>query len=368
MVALSTIVAVFLNFISLDYKSPRMLGMGGVAVSVSDPQTSFFYNPAGMSGTKSLDVIYLDMRVSYPLITDVGLFITDVLPSLGDNPDKAFKAISEVFGRMYSASIFSFPHFTMTVGNVSFGLGTLFGGGLGFSIALPSNINLKNTFGFTQFELVLGTSVAFMKDTLKFGISASAFKISQVVEVVIRENEFGERITEVMPILGKSTAEVVEDLFSGTCVAPLRCAFGFGGLNIGAMWNPMLKKNITLGLDIRNILAPIAGTTADIGVSYRDKLSFISYVVAIEFHDLIFNEMEDRSFLKRLRFGTEFSTEIPFIKRFASFMFGLGQTYSSVGVELNLKFLSLTLGTYAVELGQEVGSSPLRYYFFKVSM
>ncbi|GBD02871.1 hypothetical protein HRbin19_00141 [bacterium HR19] len=348
-----------------EYKSPRSYSMGGLAVSLQDAQTSFFFNPAGMFGTKSLDIITTEIFISYDTISSIKGF-ADSLSDL-KNQEKTISQAKKIYGKNYSAGVFTFPNFTLTVQNVSFGLGVLGGAETGLSISVPSNITVRNTFFSTQGQVLLGGAVAFLDNSLITGISVSAFKISQKAEVEIRENEVGERITDVFPVINKKPPEILSDILSGNCQYPLKCAIGFGGINLGVIWKP-LKKGINIGLDVRNMLDPSEKFTGDIGISYSDKLRFFNYTLGIDFQDMFFALSEDKSFFKRVFMGGEVSVDIPSIKRFFSVMFGLGQLYSSLGIELNLKIISILVGTYGRELGKEAPADQMRYYFFKLSI
>jgi len=353
----------FLSFM-WDYKSPRSLAMGGISASLQDTQTSFFFNPAGMLGTKSLDIIAPEIYVSYNLISDTGKF-TKLSGDISREPEEALKSVRDSYGKNYVGEFFYFPHFALSVGNVSFGLGVLLGAGLGTSLSLPSNLILKDTFAFTRGEVVLGGAVSFLDRSVIAGLSISAFKIAYEGDVVVRENEIGQGITSVFPVFGKDMGTVLGDAVSGKCEYPFRCAIGFGGFNFGVIWEPM-KKGVRLGFDLRDILDPMRSTTGDLGVSYYDELKIFSYVVGADFQDIFFVS-GDSSLLKRFHIGAEVSLTKPF-KRFLSFMFGVGQLYPSFGLELNLKVLSFTLGTYAREFGKEVGGQPVRFYFFKLAI
>lgn len=355
-----------LPFVSFmwDYKSPRSVAMGGISASLQDAQTAFFFNPAGMLGTKSFDIIAPEIYVSYNLVSDVGGFF-ELSGNLSGEPEKALKSVRDSYGKNYVGEFFYFPHFALSIGNVSFGLGALLGAGLGTSLSLPSNVILKDTFAFTRGEVVLGGAVSFLDSSVIAGVSISAFKIAYGGDIVIRENEIGQGITSVFPVLEKDPADVLNDAFSGKCEYPFACAIGFGGFNVGVIWEPM-KKGVRLGFDLRDILDPMRSATGDFGVSYYDKLKIFSYVVGADFQDIFFVS-EGSSLLKRFHVGAEVSLDKPF-RRFLSFMFGLGQLYPSFGLELNLKVLSFTLGTYAREFGKEVGGQPVRFYFFKLAI
>ncbi|MFZ8801669.1 MAG: hypothetical protein ACO2PO_01550, partial [Candidatus Calescibacterium sp.] len=353
----------FLSFM-WDYKSPRSLAMGGISASLQDTQTSFFFNPAGMFGTKSLDIIAREIYESYNLISDAGKF-AKLSGNLSQKPEEALKSVRDSYGKNYVREFFYFPHFALSVGNVSFGLGALLGAGLGTSISLPSNTILKDTFAFTRGEVVLGGAVSFLDRSVIAGLSISAFKIAYEGDIVVRENEIGQGITSVFPVFGEDMGTVLNDAVSGKCEYPFRCAIGFGGFNVGVIWEPM-KKGVRLGFDLRDILDPMRSTTGDLGVSYYDELKIFSYVLGVDFQDILFVS-GDSSLLKRFHVGAEVSLDKPF-KRFLSFMFGVGQLYPSFGLELNLKALSFTLGTYAREFGKEVGGQPIRFYFFKLAI
>ncbi len=352
-----------------EYKSSRILGMGGLATTIPDPQTSFFMNPAVMMGVNSLDLINVEIFVSEDTLSDINEVIKTLGKAGGEEGEEVLNIVKGSFGKLYFVDIFSFPHFTITIrNNVAIGMGLLLHSGFSLSPALPSNLTLKYTGFRTNAQPVMGTSVEVIPKMLRIGASVSPFKIAQRGQVEIRENEFfGKGLSENFPAIYKILNDFggfINDIFRSKFEPPFSFAFGFGGANAGILFS---KDMFSAGFAVRDIFDPIEKTTADIGFGYFDKIYILRYGFGIDFQDIFFTRSEDKNFLKRLHFGSELSTDKPF-RRFVSLMFGIGQMQLSFAIELNLKIFSLTLGTYGQELGKDISVSPLRYYFFKLAI
>ncbi len=350
-----------------EYKSPRSYGTGGVAVTLEEPQTSFFFNPAGIHKTKSLDIVDIEIYSTYSLIADTSRILT----LLEKEKTEIISILKESFGKAYSFQMYSFPNLVLTTKNISFGLGILLKTSTLILPKTPSNIDINSGIA-SSVQSVLGGAVSFIDDTLKVGLSISPIKAFANTSIEIRENEvLSGNITAVFPGFADlmEISPGLKRIASGECKYPFRCNIGFGGFNIGLIFKPQpLKENLSFGLDTRDILDPEREITIDFGTSYRDKISKINYGVYLDFHDLLFAQSDDKSLLKRTFIGTELSTDLGPFKRFFSLYFGIGQVQMSFALELNFKILSLLLGTYGKELGKEVGGISARYYFFKLSI
>lgn len=359
------IVYLILGFgLSWEYKSSRSLAIGGSAIALRDPQTSFFMNPAAMRGTKSLDILSVEVQVSeYTLTT-----ISDL-----DSFSKAFSGenikISDAksfLGGFYGANLFYFPHFIASVKNTSFGLGILTGFGTGLKVGVPSNITFSDTFIFAGALPVFGGAFSILEDSVEFGVSIVPFQASAISRFEFRENEVLS-FDKVFPAIPRGV-DNLKDILDNNCKYPLDCAFAFGGFNAGLIWNPVWIKNFSIGLDVRDALDPIRKTTADFGLAYGGKIYSSRYSIFFDFQDFIFTQSGKSDIFSHTFLGTEISFDLPPISRFFSVMFGLAQLNLSAGFEINLKLISFTFGTFAYELRQYVGGGSARYYFFKLAI
>lgn len=354
--------------LSWEYKSSRSLALGGSAVALKDPQTSFFMNPAAMRGTKSLDFISIELQASEAAVLGVSN-LNYYLKAFSGGEDSGKIRISDArdfLGKVYGFNLFYFPHFVVSVRNSSFGLGVLTGLGLGLKAGVPSNIIFTDTFLFAGALPVLGGAFSILDDSLEIGVSVVPFQASTISRVEFRENEVLS-FDKVFPAFPRGI-KIVNDILNGSCYYPLDCAFGFGGFNIGLLWKPIWVKNFLVGLDVRDALDPIRKTTADFGLAYLGRIYNSSFSVFLDLQDFIFTQSGKSDIFSHTFFGTEISFDFPHFSRLFSVMFGLGQLNLSAGIEINLKLISFTFGTFGYELGQYVGGRSTRYYFFKLAM
>jgi len=359
------IIYLMLNFgLSWEYKSSRSLAMGGSSVTLRDPQTSFFMNPAAMRGTKSFDILSVELQVSEATLITISNL--DFYSKAFSGKNINISDVKSFLGEFYGANLFYFPHFVVSVKNSSFGLGILTGFGTGLKSAVPSNIIFTDTFIFAGALPVLGGAFSILEDSVELGISIVPFQASTISRFEFRENEILS-FDKIFPAISRGV-DNLKDILDGNCKYPLDCAFSFGGFNVGLIWNPVWIKNFSIGLDVRDVLDPIRKTTADFGLSYIGKIYSSKYSVFLDFQDFIFTQSGSSDIFSHTFFGTEISFDLPQISRFFSIMFGLAQLNLSAGFEINLKLISFTFGTFAYELRQYIGGGSARYYFFKLAI
>ncbi|MDW8086724.1 MAG: hypothetical protein RMJ45_01900 [Candidatus Calescibacterium sp.] len=360
------LIYIILNFgLSWEYKSSRALALGGVGVALKDPQTSFFLNPAAMRGTKSLDIISLEIQISESIISSVSK--VSLLSDIFSGEDFTISDIKDFLGKGYGANIYYFPHFIVSVNNVSFGLGILSGLGIGLKPSVSSNITLTDTFFLTGALPVLGGAFSIVDNSVEIGVSLVPFEAAAISRFELRENEVLS-FQKIFPAFSKEPGDILNDIIESNCTYPLDCAFGFGGFNLGVIWNPVWVKGFSVGIDARDIADPIRKTTADFGISYMGKLYNVRYSLFLDFQDFIFTQSGRSDIATHIFFGSELNFGIPSIQRFISVMLGVGQMNLSAGLELNLKVISFTIGTFAQELRSYIGASSIRYYFFKLAI
>lgn len=351
--------------LSWEYKSSRSLALGGVGATIKDPQTSFFMNPAGMRGLKSLDLISFEFQLSEALIFEL-INVKQILNSISDKKNLNLSNAKRFFGKEYGINFFYFPHFIANVKKVSFGLGVLAGTGVGFRSVLPSNITFVDNYVFSGILPVLGWALAVLDDSIEIGISIVPLEASAVSRFDFRQNEL-IAFDKIFPAVLRGE-KIIQDVIKARCLYPLRCAFDFGGFNAGLIWNPVWLDDLSVGLNVRDVADPIRKTTADAGLSYKGKLYNVRYSLFLDFQDFVFSQSGKSDILTHIFTGTEISLQYAPERRFISAMFGISQLNLSAGFELNLKVISILVGTFSQEMRNYVGRSNIRYYFFKLAI
>lgn len=351
--------------LSWEYKSVRSLALGGVGAAIRDPQTSFFFNPAGMRGVSSFDILSFEIHFSESLISEIP-FLQERIRALPSEGGLSLSEGRDLLGKRYGLGVMYFPHFVASVGSVSFGLGVLSMFSFGFEGVLPSNVSLSDVFLWAGVLPVFGGGFSLLQGSLDVGVSVVPLEVSTVSRFDVRQNEFFA-LDKFFPAVARGQ-RILQDLAEARCYYPLECAFGFGGLNLGLIWNPIWFEGFSVGLDLRDVFDPLRKMTADFGVSYRGKFRRVVYSFFFDFQDLIFSQSGNSDPLKHVFFGTEVAFSALSTERFLSLMFGVGQMNLSAGLEINLKVISFTVGTFGWELGRYVGGSNVRYYFFKLAI
>jgi hypothetical protein len=345
------------------YKSPRVLGMGGVDVAIGGKFDSVFYNPAGLGRMpdKDWEVNVLGLTGAYGEDTkDFTDAVTDAVDvgdkdNDGDEDDDQIRAVNEVLDDFKGENMYlradNLSSVAKRYGELSFGAGGLAGlkldaaphQGMGADGFLEMDMYVQYGaivgVGFNPMEgLSLGAAVKYLdRETVDHFFSAR--------EIVENEDD----------LEGYFEDELVED---GSAV----------GFDLGVIYEFFRDAKIkpAVGLSIMDIGDTDFGTAGEIpmtfnlGVSASAEVPVIkSVTVGLDYVDMFNNFEEDDDFGKRLRMGAEFNLyDGNWIG--LTLRTGLYQGYGTLGADVRVSVVNISYVTYAEEIGAYSGQDDNR--------
>jgi hypothetical protein len=330
------------------HRGVRPLGMGGAFTAVADDENALFYNPAGLSALKGLEMGILNPIVE---VSKKSLdLIKDADDTDFDDTGEVADLMRKYIGEHQHARLALYPHVGFKMANVGAMIGFLAQGTVDIDIRNPAWPEAHT--GIVQdFALLVGAGFPVPVKGLKLGLAAKAVKRKSLEEVYtavdIAADDFEDRLDD--------------DLKSGS-------GFSF---DIGVIYKlPFFSLvDTSVGLAVLNVPSMNMGdareidTQANIGLALQKTLAKFKFLATLDYMDLTRNIDEDSDFAKRLHMGLELQT--PF---FISLRTGLNQGYWTGGATVDFRILRLDFATYAEEVGAYAGQRSDRRYIGQFSL
>ncbi|MGI6395631.1 MAG: conjugal transfer protein TraF [Desulfomonilia bacterium] len=320
------------------YKGIRPLGMGGAFVAVSNDQNALFFNPAGLS--------YIPDRRLVLLAVEAGVgqgaydAYTDILDVDTDNELEVAQFLRDYIGEYSHASAAVFPYYIRP--HFAFGIfGTANTNFIARNHQYPSLV-IDST---ADAGAALGYAHAFFDDALSIGAS---------LKYVVRKS-LNEEYT-VPDITSDNFDDMVEDDVRdgfGTLL-DLGVIYRFEEITVG-------QKDVVfqVGLSVNNLIGSDMDDARDLEehVDVGIAATVGSWLFALDYFDVAGMIDDDDDPGKRIRIGVEYKFEKLFTVRA-----GLYQGYTTLGLEIDARYVQLDLLTYAEEVGTYAGQHSDRRY------
>ncbi len=353
------------------YKSPRVMGMGGANVAIGGQFDSVFYNPAGLTKMPENNWEVNIGNLSTEVGENVVDFVEDMTDALdvtdqdgdGDEDDDQLDAVNALLeenrGKHLHFNIADLVSVAKNRGTVSYGIGGLatvnsdmvphHGLGLDGLLEMHADIMYGGIGGLgyvVSDNLSVGVAVKFLhKESIDNFFTAR--------EIIDNEDDLDNYFTEELKQDGDAVGFDVGVIYEFMKDSKYKPAFGVSLQNIG-------------DLDFGD--AGEIPMTANIGVSIRPEIPKLnSFVVGLDYVDLLNNYDEDSDIGKRVRFGAEVGI---FDKKMASMKVraGLYQGYFTFGADLRLFIATLSYTTYAEEVGAYAGQDEDRRHLLALNL
>lgn len=377
------------------YRSTRVLAMGGAHMAIADDDATLFMNPAGLRGTRSFDLLNLELETNLDTIGS----IQGALEKFGSSSNQTKQVadlIDETFGKSLGGGFRFFPN--VIAGG--FGIGILIDFSLPMQIVNPAipEVRLAPTL---QGGLALGYSMGFLQD--------EALRVGLVPKVMARG--FGAANMKTNRLLGFAFATEADrkDLspaLSGDKGIPESAYPAIAGgvaatADLGSIYElhsanrNVRKLRPAFALVVRDIPifdqsisqfeeqakidfvdeTPKVPLSIGIGSAITPRLGPFRTKVGLDIEDVLFNTTDDTSLLKRTHLGAELQIP-PFFKQrkkkevpFLSLQAGLNQVYYTAGLNINIwRLLQIGVATYGEELGPVAGDKEDRRFLFRIAL
>lgn len=320
------------------YRGTRPMGMGGAFTAVSNDQNALFYNPAGLSHVPDRRLVLL--AVEAELGQGAYDAYTDILDVDTGNELEVAQFLRDYIGEYSHASASVFPYYLRP--HFAFGI---------FATAKTNFIARNYQYPSLVIDstadagAALGYAHAFLGDALSVGASLK----------YVGRKSLNEEYT-VPDITSDNFDDMVEDDVQD----------GFGTLlDIGVIYRfeevAVGQKDIVfqVGLSASNLIGSDMGDARDLDEHVDIGLAAYvdSWVFALDYYDVAGMIDDDDDPGKRIRIGVEYAFENLFTVRA-----GLYQGYTTLGLEIDARYVQLDLLTYAEEVGTYAGQHSDRRY------
>lgn len=320
------------------YRGARPLGMGGAFVAVSNDQNALFYNPAGLSHVPDRRLVLLAVEAE----VGQGAYdaYTDILDVDTDNELEVAQFLRDYIGEYSHAAAAVFPYYIRP--HFAFGI---FGAANTNFIARNYQYPSLVIDSTADVGAALGYAHAFFNDALSIGAS---------LKYVVRKS-LNETYT-VPDITSDNFDDMVEDdVQDGSGILlDIGFIYRFEKVAIG-------QKDVVfqIGLSANNLIGSDMGHARDIEehVDVGIAASVDSWLFALDYFDVAGMIDDDDDPGKRIRLGVEYQFEKLFAVRA-----GLYQGYTTLGLEIDTRYVLIDLLTYAEEVGTYAGQHRDRRY------
>ncbi len=320
------------------YRGIRPMGMGGAFAAVSNDQNALFYNPAGLSHVPDRRLVLFSVEAE----VGQGAYdaYTDILDVDTDNELEVAEFLRDYIGEYSHASAAVFPYYIRP--HFAFGIfGTAKTNFIARNYQYPS-IVVDST---ADTGAALGYAHAFFDDALSIGAS---------LKYVVRKS-LNEEYT-VPDITSDNFDDLVEDDVQDGSGILLDVGFiyRFEDITLGTrdvVFQIGLSANNLIGADMDD--ARGLEEHVDVGIA----ATVDSWVFALDYFDVAGMIDDDDDPGKRIRVGVEYKFENLFTARA-----GLYQGYTTLGLEIDARYVQIDLLTYAEEVGTYAGQHSDRRY------
>jgi hypothetical protein len=327
------------------YKSPRAMGMGGAYTAIGGRADSLFYNPAGLANMprdKGWEVNLLNL--SAELGKDAKNFFRDIqnandTPDLngdGKTDDDQQKAVNEVLsnyrGQNLHVAAADFTSIGKNYESFAFAVGTL----------ANVRIDADATYGG-----IAGFSYPFTKQ-LDLGLSIKSLHRESVIkkitarEIVENQDNMDNYITEELRKKGGAVGIDAGALYKFAPDSWWRPSAGVSVMNIG-------------DLDFKQ--AGKVPMTVNAGFALHPNISWSrSWIIGVDYIDLLNSFPQDTDMIKRIRMGTELQL-FDILPVEMSVRLGLYDGYPTYGADIRLLTFLFSYTMYTAEVGAYAGQS-----------
>lgn len=319
---------------SLEYpsivRSTKALGMGDAYYAMGEDQYTMFYNPAGLAriDNSRWSIISLQLGANNNLMDNKNAY------SDTDWDDEAEVAdfLRDIIGDYQNFNGTFFPAYYRK----NFSLG-VFASAQVTGIARNKMFPELDTDAVIDYGIIGGISRSFMSDRLDVGVSVILMNRSSLSETY-----------SVADIASDEFDEIIEDdLEDGTGLLA----------NIGVIYNitPKNTSNLRVGAAVNNIGTTDMGdaedleTTVNLSVAYSPTFGSISTDFVADFRDILMANDQDSDIPKRVNLGAQATWKALAVRT------GLHQGYFTMGLGLDLRYVTLDYAYYQEEMGAYSG-------------
>jgi hypothetical protein len=334
--------------------SLRALGMGNAVVSSPYREEALFYNPAGLAKNRGLhlSLINLDFIASKNIINELWSFFNsaDFLSYVNK-----FKLKNNIGHQIY-AEINYTPY--LIIGN--------------FGIGLNANLNpyavihahpSLNLDAHLEFTVPVGIAGNFFENKLSVGIVTKLIsKISVKEEISIESlKNLGKLESFNKDKDSEMSAYHIVDIYARN----IHSGIGLGW-DIGILLSPTDKMEPSFGLSVNDIASNYIlfkildkiekipenrPTTVNAGFSFKPYKKNNSHIIlSLDIHAINL----DYSYSKKINYGMEYA-----FNNFLKFQIGSYQGALTLGMNLNIPGMNLSMVTYKSQLGRYSGQNEL---------
>ena len=341
------------------YKSPRAMGMGGAYTAVGGRTDSLFYNPAGLINIpkdKGWEVNLATASVDYS--KEVKNFLYDMRDALdavdtngdGTASDEKLQAVNNILAKYQGENLYLRAADLTTIGK-SFDRWAFGVGGFG---SVRANMIPHQGLGSDGLLAVDADAIYGGLGGVSIGLTQNLFAGVSV--------KYLHKESLVHIFTARELVEHQDDL-SSYIRNELREDGDALGFDAGLLWKfaPKSKLRPSVGLSVMNIgdidfgRAGKIPQTVNVGLAVNPTLAkFRSFIVAVDYIDVLNNYKQDKDVGKRLRLGAELQL---FDEQYYEMAVraGMYEGYPTFGADLRLLIFTFSYTMYSEEVGAYAG-------------